>query len=193
MQGKNVEKGKSRKFAEVIWSCICLAILVSGAGYFLYTLNKAPQSEWRNAYTHLPWKSGEVVIAEASAGWKTSAGDERMELRAYCYPECRILLSEAPGTGTISIHFCDTNGHQIGDRVNLAYTNGSFTTSPNFNMKINGKEAIVRLEDGFQTPELYKLHQVSTEEPLWRVYVEHLATDGTRQELGHLSVLPHDL
>ncbi len=193
MQGKNEEKGKSRKLADMIWTSVCLIILVLGAGYFLYALNKVPQSEWRNAYTCLPWKSGEVCIAEASAEWKASAGNERMELRAYCYPECRILLREAPGTGTISIRFCDTNGHQIGDRVNLDYTDGRFTTPPNFNVKINTQEAIVRLEDGFQTSDLYKLHQANTEIPFWRVYVEHRAADGTRKELGYLSILPHDL
>ena len=37
------------------------------------------------------------------------------------------------------------------------------------------------------------LHQFDEHAPLWRVYVECRPEGGIMQEMGYLSVLPHDL
>ena len=135
----------------MVWGGLALLIFLVGAICFWSTLNKAPQAEWRNAYTRLPWKAAGVCISEAEACWKSSQGDARMELRAYCYPSCRLVLSEASGTGYLSVRMYDSNGTQMGDRVRLNYNNGQFHPTQGNSLQVTEAEARIRLEDGFKT------------------------------------------
>lgn len=193
MQDQKDTKVLAKRKKDMVWGCIALLILLAGAICFWSIIDKAPQAEWRNAYTKLPWEAAGVRINEAEASWKSSQGDARMELRAYSYPSCRLVLSEASGTGYITVRMFDTNGTQMGDRVRINYSNGQFQPTQGNSLQVTEKEARIRLEDGFKTPDLYKLHQVNEKEKYWSIQVTCHPDGAKSEDLGRLSILPHDL
>ena len=193
MQDQKDTKVLAKRKKDMVWGCIALLILLVGAICFWSIINKAPQAEWRNAYTKLPWEAAGVRINEAEASWKSSQGDARMELRAYCYPACRLVLSEASGTGYITVRMFDSFGTQMGDRVRINYNNGRFQPTHGNSLQVTETEAQIRLEDGFKTPDLYKLHQVNEKEKYWSIQVTCHPDGGEPEELGRLSILPHDI
>ena len=193
MQDQEPTKSVKGKLSRSAWGILSLLLLIGAGIYFWSLVNKAPYAEWRNAFQPLPWKHEGVVISKAEAVWKNSKGDERMELRSFCFPSARIKLDEAQGEGLISIRFFDNSGAQIGDRSNIPYKDGSFTARNTPSVQINGNEVIVRLEDGYKTRDLYTLHQVDMNEPYWRVEVECIPQGQERAHMGHISVIPHDL
>lgn len=193
MQDQETAKPKPSGWKNRIWAGIALLMLAVAAIAFWCTVNKLPHAEWRNAYKPLSWKAAGVCIDSAEAYWKASAGDARMELRAYSFPVCRIELDSAEGSGTVAIHFRNGEGVQMGDRIYIPYKDGKFTPRENNSMLVTETEATVRLEDGFLSKDEYVLHQFDEHAPLWRVYVECRPEGGIMQEMGYLSVLPHDL
>lgn len=193
MQDQKDTKMLAKRRKDMVWGCIALLILLTGAICFWSTFNKTPQAEWRNAYTKLPWEAGGVRITEAEASWKSSQGDARMELRAYSYPSCRLVLSEASGTGYLTIRMYDSNGTQMGDRVRINYHNNQFQPTQGNSLQVTGTEAYIRLEDGFKTPDLYNLHQINEKELYWSIQVTCHPNGAEPEDLGRLSILPHDL
>ncbi len=193
MQDQKDTKELALRKTDKLWGLIALLILFTGALCFWFIIGKAPKAEWRNAYTELPWEAAGVCVNEAEATWKSSRGDSRMELRAYCYPTCRLALQAAEGKGFISIRIFDSLGTQMGDRVRIYYSNGKFQPVQSNSVQVTDTEASIRLEDGFKTPDLYKLHQINEQEKLWTVEVTCHPDGGEPGKLGHLSIQPHDL
>jgi hypothetical protein len=193
MQDQEAENKKATGWKDRIWGGAALLILVAGVILFCYSFNKIPHAEWRNEYKPLSWKAAGVCIEEAEAYWKSSAGDSRMELRAFCFPVCRIVLNEAEGSGSVTIRFLNGQGVQMGDRVYIQYKDGKFIPRENNSMKITENEATVRLEDGFLSRDEYTLHQFDEHAPLWRVQVDCRPDNSDFYRLGHLSILPYDL
>ena len=193
MQDQKDTKELAMRKKDRLWGLIALLILFTGALCFWFIIGKAPKAEWRNAYTKLPWEAAGVCIDEAEATWKSSRGDARMELRAYCYPTCRLALQEAEGKGFISIRMYDSQGTQMGDRVRIHYSNGKFQPVQSNSVQVTDTEASIRLEDGFKTADLYKLHQINEKEKLWTIEATCHPDGGEPEQLGHLSILPHDL
>ena len=193
MQDQEQAKQKKTGWKDKIWLGVAAFILAAAGISFWATIGKLPYAEWRNAFKPLSWKAAGVCIDEAEAYWKSSAGDARMELRAYCYPVCRLELDEAEGSGMVTVRFQNGQGVQMGDRINIHYKDGKFLPRENNSMKVTETEATVRLEDGFLSQDEYTLHQFDQDAPLWRVYVECRPQDGQLQPLGYLSILPQDL
>ncbi len=193
MQDQKEETRKKAGIMDMVWAGLALFILVIGITIFWTTVHKAPQADWRNAYTRLPWEGAGVKISEAESYWKNSAGDERMELRAFCFPLCRIKLEQAEGEGVITAIFYDTTGATVGDRIFLPYKDGKFTLGNSASIQVNGNEVTFRLEDGYKNPDLYKLHQVDEKESLWKIEFDCRPDGKQAERLGILSVIPHDL
>ena len=193
MQDQEQKKPIVHKLICNIWGILSLILLVAAGIYFWSLVHKAPHAEWRNVFQPLPWKQAGVVISEAEASWKSSKGDERMELRAFCYPSARIKFAAAEGEGIVSIRFIDNSGAQIGDRVNIPYKDGKLTARNTHSLQITENELTVRLEGGYKNFDLYALHQVNMKEPYWRVDVECTPQGQERCHLGHISIIPHDL
>ena len=193
MHDQESEKPKKSGWKTHIWAGIALLILATGIISFWCTIQKLPHADWRTEFKPLSWKAAGVCIDHAEAHWKASAGDARMELRAYCFPVCRLELDEAEGSGVIAVRFTNAQGVQMGDRISLRYENGKFQPRESNSMKVTETEATVRLEDGFLSSDEYTLHQFSQDSPLWRVYVECRPDGGELQPLGYLSILPNDL
>lgn len=193
MQDQNTQNQDKRNLRAYTWQIIALFILIAGGIWFWSLLQQVPHSEWRNAQSPLPWKNGGVVVEEATASWQSSAGDERMELRALYYPSGRIVLESAEGKGIISARFIAPSGHQMGDRIFLPYENGKFTATSSHSIGINGNVANIRLEDGFQTQDLYQLHQINQNEPYWLIEFDCQPEGETRSNLGYISIVPHDI
>lgn len=195
MQDQRQQKtSRPPKQSNRLWGLFAFLLLISAATYFWTVVKQAPHAEWRNVFRPLPWKSEHIVISEAEASWKSSAGDARMELRARYYPSARIKLASTEGKGTLSIRFLDSTGAQIGDRVNVPYDNNQFTAKETPSLQVNGNEITVRLEDGYQAEDLYRLHQVDDKEPLWRIEVDYSPLEHRKRfYLGHISVIPYDL
>ncbi len=193
MQVPEREKQNKMGRKEKIWSTVALLILVSALICAWNIFRQVPKSDWRDESTPLSWSASGVCVSHAEAAWIPSAGDARMELRTYCYPIFRIIMKEAQGEGTIVIRFMNDKGVQMGDRVYLNYKNDQFIPRQNNSLNVSGKEATVRLEDGFLTKDEYILHQLDQLAPLWRVEVACRPRNGEHIKLGHISILPHDL
>ena len=176
-----------------VWGGVALIIIAAALVGFWSAFSKLPKSEWRNASTALPWQVNGVKLDEVEAVWKNSAGDSRMELRAYCFPVCRMKLAQAQGEGQLTVRFLNSRGEQMGDRLYIAYKDGKFIPKENNSIHVTETEATVRLEDGFLTRDEYILHQFSQTEPLWRVQVGCRATGSEHQQMGYISILPNDL
>ncbi len=193
MQDQEQAKQKKSGWKDKIWGAAAVGILATAGISFWFSINSLPHAEWRNAYKPLSWETAGVCIDEAEAYWKASAGDSRMELRAYCYPVCRLKLDGAEGEGQVTVRFMNGEGVQMGDRINIPYKDGKFLPRQNNSMQVTEEEATVRLEDGFLSEDEYTLHQFVQDTPLWRVEVECRPQNGTLQPMGHLSVFPHDI
>ena len=193
MHDQEAEKTKKTGWKDKTWGGIALLTLAICAIIFYALIARLPHAEWRNEYQPLAWEAAGVCIDHAAASWKSSAGDERMELRAYCYPECVLNLDKAEGRGDIIVRFLNAQGVQMGDRVNLPYADGKFIPRESHSLKVTESEATVRLEDGFLSKDEYTLHQFNQDTPLWRVYIECRPENGELTHLGYLSILPNDL
>lgn len=193
MQDQTQPKQKRPKQIDRVWGLAAVLILIASITYVWSIIDKVPHAEWRNVFKPTPWEVADVKVSEAEAYWKSSAGDTRMELRARYYPVGRIKLAKAEGEGIISVRFFDDAGNQVGDRVNVPYRNGKFVPRQDYSVQATEEELTVRLEDGFQNPDLYKLHQVDENATLWRMEFDCQPVGKKRTYLGHLSILPHDL
>ena len=193
MQDQEQAKAKKTGWKSKVWGISAILILVAGIVSFWGMISKLPHAEWRNEFKPLSWKAAGVRIGKAEAFWKASAGDARMELRAYSFPVCRLELDEAEGSGHVTVRFLSGEGVQMGDRVYLQYKDGKFTPRQSNSMQVTETEATVRLEDGFLTADEYTLHQFDQDAPLWRVEVDCRPQGGETHPHGHLSVIPHDL
>lgn len=193
MQDQEPAKQKKTGWKDKVWGSIALLILILGIAMFWGMVKKLPHAEWRNEFKPLSWDVAGVCIDEAEAYWKSSQGDARMELRSYNFPVCRLVLDEAEGKGVVAVRFMNGEGVQMGDRVYIPYEDGKFIPRQNNSMQVTEKEATVRLEDGFLSRDEYLLHQFNQDAPLWRVVVECRPDGGEMQNMGHLSIIPHDL
>ena len=193
MHNQEAPNEKKTSWKDKLWGSLALLLLFGGIVSFWWVVHKLPHAEWRNEFKPLSWKAAGVRINHAKAYWKSSAGDERMELRAYCFPVCKIKLDAAEGSGSVAVRFVNAQGVQMGDRINIYYRDGKFDARQSNSMQVTDTEATVRLEDGFLSKDEYTLHQFSQDSPLWRVYVDCRPDNGDMQPLGYLSILPNDL
>ena len=193
MQHQEQNTSVLQRLTRSIWGILSFLLLTAAGIYLWNIVSNAPQAKWRNAFQPLPWEQEGIVISEAEASWKNSKGDERMELRSFCYPSVRIKLAAAEGEGTISIRFFDSTSSQIGDRVNIPYKNGKLLAPKSPCIQATENEVTVRLEDGYRNEDLYTLHQVNQDEPYWRVELEYAPQGQERKFLGYISVIPNDL
>lgn len=193
MHDHEAEKAKKTGWKDKAWGGVALLILLAGIISFWCSIHKLPHAEWRNEFKPLSWKAAGVCIDHAEAFWKASAGDSRMELRAYSFPVCRLELDEAEGSGYISVYFKNGQGVQMGDRTNIYYKDGKFIPREGNSLQVSEKEATVRLEDGFLSQDEYTLHQFNQDAPLWRVYVDCRPENGDTIPMGYLSIIPNDL
>lgn len=193
MQDQEQKKTFKMKKTDMAWGAAALVILFVTLAWFSATLHHAPQSEWRILQCNFPWETEGVSIEKVEASWKSSKGDARMELRAFSYPVCHITLGKAEGKGVFTLRFLDPVGNQMGDRIRIGYQDGQFRTSHSNSMQVTEKEATIRLEDGFSSSDLYKLHQVNQQEKLWSVEVTCIPEGSEPQHMGYVSIIPHDL
>ncbi|MBO5684507.1 MAG: hypothetical protein J6R92_06115 [Akkermansia sp.] len=193
MHDHETEKPQKTGGKNKVWGGIALLILAIGVISFWCTMHKLPHAEWRNEFKPLSWEAAGVCIDHAEAYWKASAGDSRMELRAFCFPVCHLELDEAEGSGMVTVRFQNGQGVQMGDRINIPYKDGKFLPRESNSMHVTETEATVRLEDGFLSQDEYTLHQFNQDAPLWRVYVECRPQAGDLQPMGYLSIIPNDL
>ncbi len=193
MQDQTEQSKAKTGWKSKVWAGIALLILAVSVVTFGVMFSKVPKAEWRNAYSPQPWEAAGICIHEIDAIWKSSAGDPRMELRAYCFPICRFQLKEATGEGQVTVRFINSKGEQMGDRLYIAYKDGKFTPRESNSLHVTETEVTVRLEDGFLSKDDYTLHQLSQDEPLWKVQVGCRLSNGEQHELGYISILPNDL
>lgn len=193
MQDPEPKKENKTGNKERIWRGVALLLLATGLICFYCQFNKLPRAEWRDASTELSWEMEGLCIDEAEATWKSSAGDARMELRSFNFPECKLKLGDSTGNGQVVVHFKNGEGVQMGDRVYIPYVEGKFTPKDDNGIQVTEQEAIIRLEDGFLSRDEYTLHQMNQKAPLWSVVVECWPEGGNMVEIGKLSIIPNDL
>lgn len=170
--------------SQKIWGGIGCLSLMAALGAGLYVYNALPVDNWREGGIAFPWKGENVSIDSMQACWKSSVGDARMELRSHCYPEITLQLGEGSGKGHLVLEVLNSRGNQQGDTVYLPYNAGTFESRESNNIKTEGKNATVRIETGYATGDDYLLHQLNTEEPLWRVEISY-RNEGSA-ELHHM-------
>jgi hypothetical protein len=193
MQDQEQEKTEKSGRMDKIWGALAIVLLIAGVLGFYFQFNDLPRSYWRDASKPLPWEGAGVRIKAAEAYWKSSAGDDRMALRSYNFPVCRLQLDEASGKGDLLVRFINSEGIQMGDRIYVSYADGKFIPREHNSGKISEQEAIVRQEAGFLTRDEYILHQLDEHAPLWRVVVECRPAGGEIIEIGHICILPNDI
>lgn len=190
---RNAEEKPRKKIINLIWGAIFGMMLLGLAGAFVYIYRNVPTSEWRQSSSPTPWRGAGVIVNEAEASWRNSAGDARMELRAAYYPVMRLQLDTCEGRGTIIVRFADETGAQRGESISIAYANGAFTPSRDRNVVAEGNKAEVHIESGFPTADEYLVHKFTESAPLWRVVVTNRPA-GTYEEhfIGYTCVLPKE-
>ena len=171
-------------------AAVLLVALIVALGLIVVFRNAMPGADWRDAHTDLPWAGENVSLTKAAAVWKSSAGDERMELRVAYYPQVTLELGDCKGDGMLYLNFFSVTGSQIGDTMSLRYTAQGFAPTNNDSVQAGGKTAVVRIDKGFETDGDYKLHVLKQDEQLWRVVVRSRAAGGDTRTLGYVSVLP---
>lgn len=153
----------------------------------------APTGDWRNAYTPTPWKGGNVTVEEASAVWKSSKGNEHMELRTAYYPEVSLKLGECSGNGMFFITFFSVTGSQIGEALRIRYSKEGFQPLDDEWTTSSGKDAKIRMSRGFAAASDYTLHELKQDEQLWRAEVRCLPEgEDDMETLGYISILPEE-
>ncbi len=167
-----------------------LVALIAFLGLVIVFRNAMPGADGRDAHTALPWAGENMSLTKAAAVWKSSAGDERMELRVAYYPQVTLELGDCKGDGMLYLNFFSVTGSQIGDTVSLRYTAQGFAPANNDSVQAGGKTAVARMAKGFETEGDYTLHTIKQDEQLWRVVVRSRAAGGEMRTLGYISVLP---
>lgn len=169
----------------LIWMTLFSGLVVMVLGAVFYTYRHIPVAHWREYGSELPIKGLGIEITDLEATWKSSAGNSRLELRTAYYPEVRLTLGNSTGSGIIILRFIDSRRIEKGSPIMLRYSDGGFQTINDLDRKAEGKNAMVLLERGFTNPHDYRLHQLTEEEPLWRVQIFQRPAD--RNETFFLS------
>lgn len=159
------------KVSNLIFGGIFGFMLLGLAGFGVYTYKNVPASKGRFISARTPWVGTGVVVDSASAGWQSSAGNARMELRAAYYPVLQLELGGGDGSGHLLVRFADASGAQKGETVALPYEKGQFSASRDVNVQSEGNKAAVHVELGFGTKDDYLVHKFTESSPLWRVVV----------------------
>ncbi len=155
----------------VIWLGICGAMVLVAAFAWLWPYRTLSTASWREANSTLPWTAPGIVVQDFSGMWKSSAGNERMMLRATYYPAANIELGSTQGDGLLYIRFTNGNGHQLGDTISLPYKNGAFQPRHEVNIRAEGSKAHVYVEAGFESKQDFELHTLDESAPLWRAHL----------------------
>ncbi len=165
----------------LIWGLIFAALMLTAALVWLLPYRHLPTASWRNADIDLPWETDSIIVEELRCHWQSSAGNERMELRASHYPVANIRLGEeSRGSGMLYVRFTDSDGRPAGDTLYLYYENGNFKQREEVNIRAGGKEARVYVEEGFAVRARgkrrlndFNLHCADEHSPLWRVTLSY--------------------
>lgn len=170
---------------------IIIGTILAGValGGIFWGYSQLPDGCHRDLSLDLPWENAGLIISEADASWRCTQGNVRMEKRTRLYPHVTFKLKAASGKGRIDVVFLDPLGTQIGDTHYLRYENGSFQEKDDLTVKAGGDTVSCWLETGFPSDDMFKLHQINQQEPLWRVVVYH-RIEGTpgSVRLGQISI-----
>ena len=168
-------------------------VLLLAASFVVWFALNVPGHPWRQNDTGLPWRGEGVIVEEAQAQWNTTAGDERLELRALLYPTLHLKLGNCTGTGYLHAVFKDPAGHQVGNTCRIPYRDGQFIKTTDLTIQVSGKEATCYIETGIQDKDSYILHKMNMDEPLWRVDISNKPDAKDELEvLGHKSIPAKD-
>lgn len=137
---------------------------------------------------NLPWRGSSIVLDGADGAWKSSAGNERMALRAARYPT--LLLRASEGEGSLLVRFADSRGRYVGDAVNVSFAGGHFTSRDVATAVCKGKEALVFCERGFRTEADYQYHVLERQEPFWTATVWERSPNNDFRQLGRVTITP---
>ncbi len=162
----------------LIWLGILGVLLLAAAITWLWPYRALPTASWRDMNSNLPWKNDSICVEGVSGYWKSAKGNERMVLRAACYPVAEIELGESEGSGMLYISFTDENDHQAGDTISLYYNKGEFRPRKEVNIEASGNKACVFVEAGYDKETEYKLHMHDESQQLWRINL-YYRPDGT--------------
>lgn len=179
------QSGRKRPGGYIIGAVLVLLFLAAA----IWIDAQRPDSRHRDLSDDVPWKHAGLVVSEVDVAWRSTAGNERMQKRTRLYPEARIRLAAAPGAGRLDVIFVDSLGTQIGDTHYLRYRDGKFLAKEDLTVRTEGDTAICWLETGFPSDDMFTLHRMNHNEPLWRVIISH-RVDGTEGcvRLGQRSI-----
>lgn len=170
---------------------LLILLAVIAVGWFAFHV---PGHPWRQNDKALPWQGEGITVSEIKVRWRSSEGNERMALRAAYYPEAEIKLAQCTGSGSLQVIFKDAAGHQVGSSCRLAYRDGAFVQVADEDIQAGGMEAACHIETGFKDKDSYLLHQLSMDEPLWKVEVYNVPSATYEVEpLGHTTIPAQDL
>lgn len=188
------QKSAPRKsVSAIVCAILGLVTLIGVIATALAVWSACPTGEWRNGYTPTPWKGKNMTVAEASAVWKSSKGNEHMELRNAYYPEVTLRLGECKGSGLIFISFYSVTGSQIGEVLRVRYSEKGFDKMDDEWTTSDGMQASVRMSKGFRSAADFELHRVKQDERLWHAEVNYLPEgEDDMQPLGYLSIIPEE-
>lgn len=195
MQEQNAESkvGLLKKIGimNLIWLTMFAGMVLVVLAAVAYTYRNIPTAHWRESGDKLPLRAAELSIDDFKARWNNAKGNARLELRTKYYPSVDIKLGNGTGSGMLLVKFIDKRFEQHGAIIGIPYKDGQFITQNDFNLKAEGKTATALLEEGFNNPEDYRLHQLTEREPLWRAQLFQRPA-GTQQTfyLGYTTISP---
>lgn len=187
------QKAPRKSLFACIWAGLGALVLLAAATAVCTVWYATPTGDWRNAHSPLPWHAANVTIADASAVWKSSEGNEHMALRTAYYPEVRLKLTDCRGNGMIYLSFYSITGSQIGETLRVRYSKDGFQETHDEWFSCAGNEGAFRMSKGFETPGDYTVHTLRQDEQFWRVDIRCLPEgEDNMSMLGHISILPED-
>ncbi len=160
----------------------------------LHVQSKIPSSSWRERNTADSWVSDAFRVAQIKTQWIDAKNNERMSLRAACYPEMSFQINEVTKSGVLMVSFLDVNGQRVGDIISLPFTAAGFRPTSDFNIKIEGNKVTCFPLGGMKTIEDYLTHQIAHHTPLWQVQLQYrLDGDANIHNLNYFSIKPNNL
>lgn len=182
---KGTKKGSiSNLIGAVLGSLLILAGVVTLGIMYCHI----PHGDGRDNSTPLPMEGIGITIEDAQVRWQ-KAESERVALRAGIHPVAHIRLGEETQNGQLILQFVNSSEARVGDLVHLDIANGEFVHRDSATIKAKGKELTLILESGFYGMGEYQLHELETNEHLWKLMIQQRDPEsGNRIHLGHACI-----
>lgn len=182
---KGTKKGSiSNLIGAVLGSLLILAGVVTLGIMYCHI----PHGDGRDNSTPLPMEGIGITIEDAQVRWQ-KAESERVALRAGVHPVAHIRLGEETQNGQLILQFVNSSEARVGDLIHLDIANGEFEPRDSDTIKAKGKELTLILESGFYGMGEYQLHELETNEHLWKLLIQQRDPEsGDRLHIGHACI-----